>query len=34
MDPEDKWKVSWDILIGFMYLLAYVLDPLIIAFHL
>lgn len=33
IDPFNRWKVLWDINMGLWYLLAYIIDPLIIAFY-
>ena len=32
LDPRNKYKVAWDVFMGFVYLLSYVMDPLIVAF--
>ena len=32
MSPTNKYKVTWDLGIGFVYLFCYVIDPFIIAF--
>ena len=32
LDPRNRYKVAWDVFMGFVYLLSYVMDPLIVAF--
>lgn len=32
LDPKNRYKVAWDVFMGFVFLLSYVMDPLIIAF--
>ena len=33
IDPFNKYKVAWDMLIGMIYLVTLILDPLILAFN-
>lgn len=32
LDPRNRYKVAWDVFMGFVYLVSYVMDPLIVAF--
>ena len=32
LDPRNRYKVAWDVFMGDVYLLTYVMDPLIVAF--
>ena len=32
INPTSRWKVIWDIQMGLWYLLAYIIDPLVLAF--
>ena len=32
LDPRNKYKVAWDVFMSFVYLLSFVMDPLIVAF--
>mgnify|MGYP001038952789 FL=1 len=32
IDPLNKYKVTWDLLIGVIYLISYMLDPVVLAF--
>ena len=33
IDPMNKYKVAWDLLIGFIYLLSYMFDPVVLGFE-
>ena len=33
IDPMNSYKLAWDIVIGLIYLLAYAIDPYVLAFH-
>ena len=33
IDPKNKYKVAWDMCMGFLYLSVYFMDPFIYAFH-
>ena len=33
INPKNKYKVAWDMCMGFVYLFAYFMDPFIFAFH-
>ena len=33
MKPVNRYKIIWDIILGALYLLSYILDPYIFAFH-
>ena len=33
IDPFNKYKVAWDMLIGIIYLVTLILDPIILAFN-
>ena len=33
MKPVNRYKILWDIILGALYLLSYILDPYIFAFH-
>ena len=33
IDPMNKYKILWDILMGILYQLAYIIDPVILAFE-
>ena len=32
IDPKNRYKVAWDLMIGIIYLLSYILDPIAAAF--
>ena len=32
IDPKNKYKVMWDLFIGIIYLLSYLVDPVVFAF--
>lgn len=32
LDPKSRYKVAWDVFMSFVYLVSYVMDPLIVAF--
>ena len=32
IDPQNKYKVIWDLCIGLIYLLSFLLDPVVFAF--
>ena len=33
ISPKSSYKIAWDILIGFVYLTCYIIDPLVYSFH-
>lgn len=33
IDPKDKWKIIWDIIVGIFYLITLVTDPVVLSFH-
>ena len=32
IDPMNKYKVGWDLVMGLVYLVSYVIDPIFLAF--
>ena len=33
IDPMNRYKVLWDLSLGFVYLMSYLLDPFVLGFH-
>ena len=33
INPNNPYKIAWDVLIGVVYLIAYIIDPYVFSFH-
>ena len=33
INPMNRYKVTWDLSLGFVYLLSYLVDPYVVAFN-